>query len=110
MAGDRNVLERTGLPSRCTVQAPHWPMPHPNLVPVSASTSCKAQRSGRPAGTVTSTVFPLTTSRVTGQGWEVVFIERLSSSVDQWDIGRKRDVGGGIELLVNVKKTRNRSL
>jgi len=26
--------ERTGLPSRWTVQAPHWAMPHPNLVPV----------------------------------------------------------------------------
>src|SRR5262249_47660343 len=26
--------ERTALPSRCTVQAPHNPDPHPNLVPV----------------------------------------------------------------------------
>ena len=25
--------ERTGLPFRCTVQAPHWPMPQPYLVP-----------------------------------------------------------------------------
>ena len=27
--------ERRGWPSRCTVQAPHWAMPQPNLVPVS---------------------------------------------------------------------------
>ena len=26
--------ERIGLPSRCTVQAPHSAMPQPNLVPV----------------------------------------------------------------------------
>jgi hypothetical protein len=34
----------------------------------------------------------------------------LSSSVDKRDIGRQRDVGGGVELLVNMKKTGNRSL
>ena len=27
--------ERSGLPSMNTVQAPHWAMPQPNLVPVS---------------------------------------------------------------------------
>jgi len=31
-------------------------------------------------------------------------------SVDKWDIGRKRDVGGGVKLLVNMKKAGNRSL
>ena len=31
--------ERVGSPSRCTVQAPHWAMPHPNFVPVSLSCS-----------------------------------------------------------------------
>ena len=25
--------DRTGVPSSCTVQAPHWPMPQPNFVP-----------------------------------------------------------------------------
>jgi hypothetical protein len=30
--------------------------------------------------------------------------------VDKGDIGRAREVGGGVKLLVNVKKTRNRSL
>jgi hypothetical protein len=29
--------------------------------------------------------------------------------VDKWDIGRKREVNGGVKLLVNVKKARNRS-
>ena len=26
--------ERVAAPSKCTVQAPHWPMPQPNFVPV----------------------------------------------------------------------------
>jgi hypothetical protein len=38
--------ERIGSPSRCTVQAPHWAMPHPNLVPVRPSPSRRAQSSG----------------------------------------------------------------
>ena len=29
--------ERRGSPSTCTVQAPHWPMPQPNFVPVMPS-------------------------------------------------------------------------
>ena len=37
-ATDASVVthERTGWPSRCTVQAPHIAMPHPNFVPVQA--------------------------------------------------------------------------
>jgi hypothetical protein len=34
----------------------------------------------------------------------------FSSSVDKWDIDRQRDVGGGVKLLVDMKKTGNRSL
>src|SRR3954462_13855681 len=30
-----NEQERVGVPSMCTVQAPHWAMPQPYLVPVS---------------------------------------------------------------------------
>jgi len=30
--------------------------------------------------------------------------------MDKWDVGRKRDVGGGVKLLINVKKAGNRSL
>jgi hypothetical protein len=36
--------------------------------------------------------------------------ERPFRSVDKWDIGRKRDVGSGVKLLVYMKKTGNRSL
>src|SRR5262245_54544156 len=46
---------RTALPSRCTVQAPHWAIPHPNLVPVIPSTSRNTQSKGISSGT--STVF-----------------------------------------------------
>ena len=38
--------ERIGLPSRCTVQAPHSAMPQPNLVPGRPATSRIAQSSG----------------------------------------------------------------
>jgi hypothetical protein len=38
--------ERTGSPFRCTVQAPHWAMPQPNLVPVMPSVSRSTQRRG----------------------------------------------------------------
>src|SRR2546429_4066594 len=37
---------RVATPSRWTVQAPHWAMPQPNLVPVSPSVSRSTQRSG----------------------------------------------------------------
>jgi hypothetical protein len=42
-----------------------------------------------------------------GGGWNVV--SGFSSSVNQWDIDRKRDVGGGVKLLVDMKKAGNRS-
>src|SRR3954463_12028880 len=35
-----------GAPSTCTVQAPHWAMPQPNLVPVRPATSRIAHSSG----------------------------------------------------------------
>ena len=38
--------ERIASPSRCTVQAPHRAMPHPNFVPVMPSTSRKTHNSG----------------------------------------------------------------
>src|SRR5215813_651524 len=40
------VHDLTALPSRCTVQAPHSPTPHPNLVPVRARSSRKYHMSG----------------------------------------------------------------
>ncbi len=38
--------ERRASPSTWTVQAPHWAMPHPNLVPVRPSTSRSAHSRG----------------------------------------------------------------
>ncbi len=40
------MQERIGLPSRCTVQAPHWAMPQPYLVPVRPIRSRITQSSG----------------------------------------------------------------
>src|ERR1700752_3943697 len=52
--------ERMGTPSRCTVQAPHSAMPHPNFVPVMPNTSRKTQRSAVSPSTSTTYAFPLT--------------------------------------------------
>ena len=52
--------ERTGLPSRCTVQAPHCAMPQPNFVPVVLSTSRNTQSSGMSPSTLTLRLSPST--------------------------------------------------
>src|SRR3984893_7579234 len=54
-----NMQERTGLPSICTVQAPHWAMPQPNFVPVMPSTSRRTQSSGMSAGASNDFCSPL---------------------------------------------------
>src|SRR5438093_8962229 len=41
-----NEQERTARPFISTVQAPHWPMPHPYLVPVSPIESRRTHSSG----------------------------------------------------------------
>ena len=51
-----------GRPSTCTVQAPHWAMPQPNLVPVRPSRSRSTQSRGMSAGAFTSRSAPLTVS------------------------------------------------
>src|SRR5690349_4323689 len=59
-AADTGVpQERTGLPSRCTVQAPQSCAPHPNLVPVMPTVSRIAQSSGVLGSTSTLWVLPL---------------------------------------------------
>ena len=45
--------DRTGLPSTCTVHAPHWPMPQPNLVPFRLSMSRSTHSRGMSAATST---------------------------------------------------------
>src|SRR5262245_41718471 len=62
------VHDRTALPSRCTVQAPHWPRPHPNLVPVSPMLSRITQSRGMSGLTSTSYRLPFT-SKVMGALW-----------------------------------------
>src|SRR5882762_5559095 len=60
-AADSGVeQERTGCPSRCTVHAPHWAMPQPNLVPVRWSESRSAHKRGVSGAAPTSRVLPLT--------------------------------------------------
>src|SRR5208282_6728690 len=53
---------RTALPLRCTVQAPHWPIPQPYLVPFSFRTSRITHNRGISAGTSTVLDRPFTVS------------------------------------------------
>ena len=48
------------MPSTCTVQAPHWAIPQPYLVPIRPSWSRSTQSSGVSGSASTSTVWPLT--------------------------------------------------
>src|SRR5438132_13127744 len=52
--------ERTALPSRCTVHAPHSAMPQPNFVPVIPSTSRSTQSKGVSSSTSTLRAMQLT--------------------------------------------------
>ena len=43
--------------------------------------------------------------------WQTASLrEHGMPSVDKWDVGRKREVGGGVKLLVDMKKTGNRTV
>src|SRR5918996_907648 len=53
------VHERMATPSMCTVQAPHWAMPQPYLVPVRPTTSRITHSRGISGGTSTSCIAPL---------------------------------------------------
>src|SRR5215813_1750740 len=55
---------RVACPSICTVQAPHWAMPHPNFVPVSLRCSRSTQSSGVSGSASTVTALPLTVNAV----------------------------------------------
>src|SRR5262245_1496987 len=54
--------ERVALPSRWTVQAPHWAMPQPYFVPVRPRTSRRTHKRGMSSGAATSRSSPLTLS------------------------------------------------
>src|SRR6266446_7766667 len=58
-----STQERTALPSRCTVQAPHIATPQPYLVPVRPTCSRIAQRRGVLGSTLTSSDLPLIVKR-----------------------------------------------
>ena len=45
--------DRVGTPFTCTVQAPHWAMPQPNLVPVRLSVSRNTHNNGVSDSTTT---------------------------------------------------------
>ena len=45
------IQDRVARPSTCTVQAPHMPIPQPNLVPVRPSSSRITQSNGASSGT-----------------------------------------------------------
>src|ERR1700730_3603137 len=60
-AADTGVWQlRTALPFRCTVHAPHWPIPQPNFVPFSFRTSRITHKRGISAGTSTVLDRPFT--------------------------------------------------
>src|SRR5207244_7717755 len=58
--------DRTAVPSRCTVQAPHCAMPHPNFVPVRPRLSRSTHRSGVSGATSTDWRLPLTVRTIGG--------------------------------------------
>src|SRR5580692_4540098 len=65
-ARDTGVLqERTGRPSRCTVQAPHCATPHPYFVPVRPRCSRKTQSRGVEGSTSTFTLRLFTVREIT---------------------------------------------
>ena len=55
---------RMASPFRCTVQAPQSPMPQPNLVPVSSSSSRRYQRSGKSPSPSNFRPLPFTESSI----------------------------------------------
>src|SRR5262245_16287320 len=56
--------ERRGSPLTCTVQAPHWATPQPNLVPVRPCTSRRNHSNGIDGSPSYSTGVPFTVSLI----------------------------------------------
>jgi hypothetical protein len=52
--------ERTAFPPKWTVHAPHWPMPHPYLVPFKLRTSRMTHSKGVSLATSTLAARPFT--------------------------------------------------
>src|ERR1700681_943730 len=58
------VQDRTDLPSRMTVHAPHWPRPHPNRGPCSPRLLRNTYKSGALKSASTTRTFPFTLSEI----------------------------------------------
>src|SRR5450759_552057 len=69
--------ERTGLPSRCTVQAPQSATPQPNLVPVMPRVSRSTHRSGVSGLSPTEIFLPFTLREIIDS--LLVILDRLLS-------------------------------
>src|SRR5256886_11766577 len=86
--------ERTALPSICTVQAPHSPEPHPNLVPVSFRCSRTTHSSGVPGSASTLTDLPLTTNPIEAIGSSPKTVYLCWAALSLWSNLALRNVDG----------------
>jgi hypothetical protein len=71
------LQERTGTLFTCTVQAPHWATPHPNLVPVSCKSSRNTHSSGVLGAASVMAAFPLTLNEVVMRKFHKVSISSV---------------------------------
>ena len=53
-----STQDRVGVPFKCTVHAPHWAMPQPNLVPVKLKSSRSTHRRGLSVDALVLTALP----------------------------------------------------
>src|SRR5205807_6901776 len=81
--------ERIATPSTWTVQAPHWAMPQPNLVPVMPIVSRSTQRSGVVSSTSALWDWPLMDSEIMLGSSDFVVVD------EQKNVGRGRGRGSG---------------
>src|SRR4030081_763158 len=85
------MQDRVARPSTSTVQAPHMPIPPPNLVPVRPISSRIVQRRGVSSGLRTETVRSLSSN--------VIMIEKLQTP---FSLGGRRPLSDGSNPLFHV--------
>src|SRR5215475_4516192 len=78
--------ERVGCPSISTVQAPHWPSPHPYLLPVRSRSSRRTERRLRleSVSSLRATLFMLSSSA------DIGWLRLLSFVIESGSTERKR--------------------
>src|ERR1700728_2553581 len=79
--------ERIGLPSICSVQAPHCAIPQPNFVPVKPTTSRKTQSSGVSGSILICRDVPLTSIVITVSLLRAMAINRGQACPVPRDLG-----------------------